>query len=88
MTIRSLVGNVLAYVGTGLCILTVVIAMQRDASAAVCTGCVGCAWTGAVGPTGLLLCSGGCADPGFTSLCDNGCGCRPNPNNSGCNCAS
>ncbi len=87
MTIRNLFGNALASVGVGLCILTVVLAAQQDADAAICTGCTGCSATTIYLPDGTIICSGVCLDTSAFALCDDGCGCKPNPSNSGCNCS-
>lgn len=90
MTFRSLVGNVLACLGTGLCMLTVVIALQQNAQATICTGCRGCSGESYYDTDGNLVvnCTGGCNDPGYTSLCDESdCRCKPNIANSGCNCS-
>ena len=86
MTIRLLFGKALACFGTGLFFLTLVVAMQRDANATICTGCTGCSATTNYLPNGTIICSGGCADSPW-AICDNACGCKPNPTNSGCNCS-
>jgi hypothetical protein len=86
MTFRSLVSNVFTCVGTALCVLTVVVAFQQNAQASKCPHCVGCTSSGTYTSTGILICNGGCLDPGITSVCDNTCGCTPDQANLACNC--
>jgi hypothetical protein len=85
MTIRSMLGNVFASFGVGLLILSAVSALTPIAYGGICTGCSGGCSIG-TDFNGRPICTGVCYSGAWNELCDNGCGCKLNATESGCNC--
>jgi hypothetical protein len=86
MTIRSLVGNACACLGVSVLSLAVLVAIQQDANAGLCTGCQGCSGSTVHNPDGSTSCPGNCTSGSVIWSCDNSCKCVVNAAGTGCNC--